>query len=787
MNLFSLYAKIGLDTSEYDKGVKKVQGSGKTLSGTLGKGLTAAVNGVQAAAKVSVTAVGAVASGIGALSVAAINSYAEYEQLVGGVETLFKESAKTVENYADAAYQTAGMSANQYMDTVTSFSATLLQGLGNDTAKAAEYGNKAVVQMSDNANKMGTSMSAIQYAYQGFAKQNYTMLDNLKLGYGGTQAEMARLINDSGVLGDTMEVTAETVNQVSFATIIDAIGVVQDRLGITGTTAKEAASTIQGSVASMKASWSNLLTALTAEDWDVGVYVENFAESFKTVIQNVAPRIVEALPNITAALGSIFEQLAPYLSEVIQTLLPALVQGAIMLVTSLAAQLPDMLSVIADALKNTFVNIFNSMSPEVQSSLQTLFSVFQTLLPVIVGVTAAVTAFRTAMTIAAIVQGVTQAITAFKTANDAATISQALLNAAMNANPFILIVTLIAGVVAALVTLWNTNEDFRNAVINIWENIKQAFSDAWEFIKSVWDKFSPYFKAIWEPLSQVVGAFVDAVISFVMLMYESAKRYMDNIASAFKSAWEAIKVVWDAVSPYFSAIWENIQNVFSVVSDVLSGYFATAWLMIQAVWNTVTSYFETIFNTISGIFSAVTSVLRGDFESAWQAIKDVFVGWGDYFSGLLQNLLSIFGGVADIFIDVGSDIIDGIKQGIANAWDGLANWFENLWDSLFGNRSVDVDVDVNESSSDRPQGGGVASLPRGVNGSYAAGLDYVPFDGFIAELHEGEKILTAEEAKKYNAGGVTVIQNIYSQAKNAAELMQEARNQQRKAVLLGNV
>lgn len=155
MNLFSLYAKIGLDTSEYDKGVKDVQSSGKSLSDTLGKGLGAVVSGVQKAAKVAVTAVGAAASGIGALSAAAINSYADYEQLVGGVQTLFKDSARTVENYADAAYQAAGMSANEYMDTVTSFSATLLQGLGNDTAKAAEYGNKAVVQMSDNANKMG--------------------------------------------------------------------------------------------------------------------------------------------------------------------------------------------------------------------------------------------------------------------------------------------------------------------------------------------------------------------------------------------------------------------------------------------------------------------------------------------------------------------------------------------------------------------------------------------------------------------------------------------------------
>ena len=173
---------------------------------------------------------------------------------------------------------------------------------------------------------------------------------------------------------------------------------------------------------------------------------------------------------------------------------------------------------------------------------------------------------------------------------------------------------------------------------------------------------------------------------------------------------------------------------------------------------------------------------------AWEAVKGVFEDWGEFFSGLLQNLREIFEGVIEFFAEVGGDIVGGIKQGISDAWDGLVSWFEGLWDSLFGNRSVDVDVDVNENgSSDRPQGGGVASLPRSVNGSYATGLDYVPFDGFIAELHEGERILTAEEAKKYNSGGITVIQNIYSQAKNAAELMQEARNQQRKAVLLGNV
>ena len=174
------------------------------------------------------------AAGLGAALGKALTEGAALEQSIGGVETLFKGSASQVTAAADQAFRTAGVSANNYMEQVTSFSATLLQGLGGDTAAAAGYADKAIVQMSDNANKMGTDMSAIQYAYQGFAKDNYTMLDNLKLGYGGTQSEMARLINDSGVLGDSVKVTADTVKDVPFSSIIDAIGVIQDNLGITG-------------------------------------------------------------------------------------------------------------------------------------------------------------------------------------------------------------------------------------------------------------------------------------------------------------------------------------------------------------------------------------------------------------------------------------------------------------------------------------------------------------------------------------------------------------------------
>lgn len=387
---------------------------------------------------------------------------------------------------------------------------------------------------------------------------------------------------------------------------------------------------------------------------------------------------------------------------------------------------------------------------------------FIQLLPAIVGVTTAVVTFRTIMTISAIIDTVTKAITAFKLANDAATLSQAALNAVMNLNPFVLIATLIAGLVAALIVLWNTNEDFRNAVINIWNGIKQAFLDAWNWIVNTWNQFQPYFQAAWD--------FLVAVFSQVV----------DTLGGFFSAAWEFIVGVWNAAQPYFQAIWSGIQSVFSVVSAVLSGFFRAAWNAIQAIWNVVTGYFQNIFNTIKNIFAAVEAVFRGDFQAAWDAIVSIFSGWYDYFKGLFDQIGNIFSTIGDVFRDIGSKAVEALKNGIAAAWDGLTGWFNGLWDGLFGNRTADVTINktVNETVN--------TSKRRSVNGSHRLGLNYVPFDGYIAELHKGERVLTAEQARKQDigAGNITVVQNIYSQAKSAAELMREARNAQRKAVLM---
>ena len=251
MDLLKLAAKIELDDSSYNKGISNAEKAAKSLQGKMSAMTVAAGNIAADLIRKGVSAVQSIVGG-------AVDAYADYEQLVGGVETLFKSSAGKVQEYAKESYKTTGLSANQYMETVTSFSASLLQGLGGNTEMAADLANMAITDMADNANKMGTDISSIQNAYQGFAKQNYTMLDNLKLGYGGTKEEMIRLINDSGILEDQIE----SLDGITFDQLVQAIHKIQEQMGITGTTAKEAADTISGSKASLAAAWEDMLSAV---------------------------------------------------------------------------------------------------------------------------------------------------------------------------------------------------------------------------------------------------------------------------------------------------------------------------------------------------------------------------------------------------------------------------------------------------------------------------------------------------------------------------------------------
>ena len=369
--------------------------SAQGISGKIKEALSGEADsaGIEAGNKVGSGLVGKIktaiaAAGIGAALKAAIGEGAALEQSLGGVETLFKSSADTVVNNAKNAFKTAGLSANEYMENVTSFSASLLSGLGGDTAKAADIANRAMTDMSDNSNKMGTSMQDIMNAYQGFAKDNYTMLDNLKLGYGGTQEEMARLINDTGVLGDTFVTTGQKGNfndVVTFDKVIEAIGIVQDRLGITGTTAKEAESTISGSFNAMKASAQNFAGYLVL-GMDMTTPFQNLVDSAGTYLSNLLPavgNVLSGLPDVIlqglemakTAIGTFFSSgqlvdglaIVTTLSENIRTGAGQLVDSGMELLLQLAqgiaTNLPVLITYIPQIVTN-IAGIINDNAPK---------------------------------------------------------------------------------------------------------------------------------------------------------------------------------------------------------------------------------------------------------------------------------------------------------------------------------------------------------------------------------------------------------------------------------------
>lgn len=371
--------------------VIKIKGDDSPFQKVLGK-IGSAVN---TAVKASAAAVGAASAGVAALGTACINAYADYEQLVGGVETLFKDSADTIQTYADNAYKTAGLSANEYMETVTSFSASLLQSLDVDTEKAAAAADLAITDMADNANKMGTAMESIQNAYQGFAKQNYTMLDNLKLGYGGTKEEMQRL------LADAEKLSGVKYDLSSYADIVEAIHVIQTEMGITGTTAKEASTTIQGSVASMKAAWANLMVGMADDTQDFDLLLSNFIESIGTVADNLLPRIgvvIEGMgklvaglaPEIASALPTLTNELLPNLVELGVQSISALVQGiqengdslaagALSIVGTLAEGIAELLPMVADTAASLVVSLADGLTESLPNIIPIAIETISTL------------------------------------------------------------------------------------------------------------------------------------------------------------------------------------------------------------------------------------------------------------------------------------------------------------------------------------------------------------------------------------------------------------------------
>ena len=358
--------RIIIDTEIDSSGAES---DAKSLSGKLS---SLASNALGSVAKITAGMMTVATGAVAALTKASVEQYAEYEQLVGGVETLFKNSSDKVMEYANNAYKSAGMSANEYMNTITGFAASLLQGLGGDTEKAAQIGNMAVEDMSDNANKMGTSMEMIQNAYQGFAKQNYTMLDNLKLGFGGTKTEMERLLQEAG------KISGIKYDISNFSDIIEAIHVIQEQMGITGTTAKEAATTIEGSLNMTKSAWTNLLTGMADDNANFDTLIDNLVNSASAFGDNILPRIEIAIKGIGQLVEKLLPPIVARLPQLISDILPSLLNAGVQMVGSLGngiiQALPSLIDCSVQAIQTILNGITNNLPQIVSGAMQIVSS-----------------------------------------------------------------------------------------------------------------------------------------------------------------------------------------------------------------------------------------------------------------------------------------------------------------------------------------------------------------------------------------------------------------------------
>lgn len=706
-NKSSIVLNMNLNASGFARGIKSVIGSVKNMNESMkdatnsASKMSSVMKGIGSSAikvgKGLAVAGAAAATAVTALVSKSVGAFADYEQLTGGVETLFGAGGRSVEEYAQSvgksvsdiqgkydslmsaqnvvlenankAYMTAGMSANEYMDTVTGFSASLISSLGGDTNKAADYANSALVDMSDNANKMGTDMESIKNAYQGFAKQNYTMLDNLKLGYGGTQEEMKRLLSDAEKL------TGQRYDISSFADITQAIHAIQTQMDITGTTAKEASTTISGSWGSLKAAFENTLVGLTTGGEMFNQSLDALVDSAKTFGQNVIPAITGALSGV----GSLIESLAPVivaeLPSMVSDILPHLVSAAKSLVTGLISQLPALGRAVLDAipsifdgmtdvigessvgklkgsfegLKNTITDTFSNIGPMLKDfceggistfcdALSTAMdlasgaiSVIEALSPVIGAVAGAIITYKGAVMLWNAAETAKNVVMGISTA------AQWALNVAMTANPIGIVIVAIGALVGAFIVLWNKSEGFRNFWINLWEKVKAIVTSAWEGIKAGFEKIKNGISAVKEKVSTMWNGVKEKTSELWGGVKNAVSEKLNNIKSAYDAhggglkgatfaAIEGVKEYYrtgyDAINQLTGGKLGEVVNAVGEKMEVVKGKFSEAFGNVK---NTVMTIFENIKNGITEKISAAVNKVKEIFGSIADKVSEV---WG---------------------------------------------------------------------------------------------------------------------------------------------------------------
>lgn len=681
MDLMNLAARLTLDMKDYEDTIEKAGKSAQSFSKNFGGAIGKVGGAIKTVAKAGAVAIGAGATAVGFLTKQAVDGYAQYEQLSGGVKKLFGDAADDVMAFANQAYKTSGMSANQYMEQATGFAASLINSLGGDTKEAAHLADVAMQAMSDNVNTFGTDMGSVQYAFQGFAKQNYTMLDNLKLGYGGTQKEMQRLIQDAAKAKDAQEELGLSVDgtSMSFDNIVKAIQVIQYEQGIAGTTSKEAATTIEGAFNMTKAAWENLVAGFANPDADLGALMDNLIVSIvgekegegllnrlipavERALQGVGQFVQKAAPIIAQYLPGLMNAILPGLLSAATSLVIGLVKALPTLVTIVIQQIPSIISQIKDAVieaapalieggKQLMQSIYNGLTQEfpqikpVLDGLGEMFKTafdaigkvvdffkehFETIKMVVVAVGGAIAAVGIVGAIAGIAGAISTVVGAISGLISALSMIKSFAGlvsviTTLAGGPLILIPALIGAIVAAVIYLWNTSETFRNFVLGLWAKIQEIVAGAVEVFKnlgaafaSIWQDIVKTATNVWNTLKSVVSAGATAVKDIATRIFTAIRDFISN-------AWQKISTVtsnvWNsirtAITNIISSIRTTISNVFNNISSTISTIFGNIKSKASEIWGNIR---EKISTTVENIRSSIAE----KFQAVYDKAHDIF-------------------------------------------------------------------------------------------------------------------------------------------------------------------
>lgn len=645
--------------------------------------LGSVLKGVGVAMGAVVTAAAATAVKLGK---EVVNAHADYEQLVGGVDTLFKGSSQKLQSYASNAYKTAGLSANDYMETVTGFSASLIQSLGGDTDKSVKYADMAITDMADNANKMGTDMSLIQNAYQGFAKQNYTMLDNLKLGYGGTKEEMQRLLSDAE------KISGVKYDISSYADVVDAIHVMQESMDIAGTTAKEAEGTISGSVNALKSSVTNLVVGFGDANADLGELCENVVTAFQTVLENISPiveNLISALPTVITTLLESAGEMLPTVLETLAELFAQVLEGLLQLLPQLIPVAVSALLTITNAIVENLPLLIESATLLVATLVQGLADALPTLIP---------TTVNAVMTI---VQGLLDSL-------------PSILDAGLK-----LVSALAQGILDALPDLISKLPQIIMGIVTFLLNsIPQIIQTGIKLLTSLVSALPDIITAIVKAIPQIINGIINAVINSIPQIIQAGIDLLISLVKALPTIIVTIvNAIPDIISGIVNALIDNIPAIIQAGIDLLISLVKNLPTIIKEIVKAFGSLMYKIVEIGGNIVKGLWDGICGLASWLWDSVS----GW---ISGIWDGICDFFGihSPSKEMAWVGEMLVKGLAGSIdkngdmaVRAAEGMSSDVSSVMNSLADDMKTalptDFSIDGNVKNSVNTQG-----LNSGVGG-----------------------------------------------------------------------